>query len=156
MRFTISILTVAAALTAGSALAQVPVAGSVGTQAEVGANANANAGGLLGGVTGALGRTVNSADSAINGTVNGLATAGLRLATRADLRAGAEVRDNRGRRIGTVAAVHGDTAMVVRGGQTVHVPLSALYRAGNGLVTSLSRAELNAAAAARAQGGARY
>lgn len=147
MKISIAILTLAA-LAASPAAAQLHAGG----HADVQVGADVQAGGLLGGVTGALGQTV----TAVEGTVNGIAEAGLRLATRADLRAGATVRDRRGERIGTIAEVRGDSALVVRGGRAVHVPLASLYGSADGLVCSLSRAEVHAAAAARADAGLRY
>ena len=91
-----------------------------------------------------LDRTVDGVDRQANRALSSDAV----LATSADLRTGATVRDNRGQRIGTVQRVEADSALVVQGNRQLRVPLSALYRTGSGLVTSLSRAEVQASAGA--------
>ncbi|HXH53741.1 MAG TPA: hypothetical protein VNH53_09990 [Sphingomicrobium sp.] len=148
MRYSTRFLALGAAFAAGPALAQVNV--GVGGQADVGVNVGVGVdpAPVVDRVTGTLDRTVDTLDRTVNRTV----AQDLRIATRADVRAGAEVRDNRGNRVGTVHSVHGDMVMVVRGNRALHVPLAALYRGSRGLVTSLSRAEIEAAAAARARG----
>jgi len=144
MRYSTRFLALGAAFAAGPALAQVNV--GVGGQADVGVNVGVGVdpAPVVDRVTGTLDRTVDTLDRTVNRTV----AQDLRIATRADVRAGAEVRDNRGNRVGTVHSVHGDMVMVVRGNRALHVPLAALYRGSRGLVTSLSRAEIEAAAAA--------
>ncbi|HVL79091.1 MAG TPA: hypothetical protein VM346_07355 [Sphingomicrobium sp.] len=148
MRHSLSFLALGAALAASPALAQVNV--GLGGQAEAGARVGVgvNPGAAVEGVTGTLDRTVNALDRTVNRTVG----KDLRLATSADLRAGAEVRDGRGNRVGTVHSVHGDMVMVIEGNRAFHVPLAALYRGGKGLVTSLTRAQIEAAAQAHAHG----
>lgn len=149
MRYSIPLLALGAALTATPALAQLNVGlgGQAGANVGVGANTGANVGGVLGGVTDTLDRTVNTADR----TVNRALDSDLRLATRAEVRSGVVVRDSKGRRVGTVQSLHGNTAIVVQGGNMVHVPLAALYRSGKGLVTSLTDAQLRASASANAR-----
>ncbi|HET9458976.1 MAG TPA: hypothetical protein VFO51_03240 [Sphingomicrobium sp.] len=142
------------ALVAAPAAAQLGVGlgGNAGAGVNVGVGVGGNAGGdLVGGVTGTLDRAVGSADGAVNGALQ----SELRVATAADLTAGATVSDNSGRRVGVLQSVHGDTAVVVSGGKTLHVPIAALYSSGKGLVTKLSRKQLNAAAGAHANAGAR-
>ena len=152
MRISTSILALGALLVSNSALAQV----NLGVLGGAGANANANVGagvsadGLIGGVAGAVDRTVNAADRTANGALAG----NLRLATRTDLRAGTEVRDSRGRRVGTVQSIHGSTAVVVQGNHAFHVPVAALYRGARGLVTSLTSTQLHATATANAKANA--
>lgn len=163
MRIAISLVASAAALAAAPALAQINVglggqggaglgvqvpgasvggAGQVGTQVGVGVDTR----GTIGSVTGRLDSTVNRVDRTVNSTLD----RDLRLATSADLTAGAVVRDNRGHRIGTVQSVHGNTAMIVNAGRMFHVPISALYRGSKGLVTSLTRTQIQASATAQA------
>lgn len=137
-----------AATAAAPALAQVDV--GLGGQANVGVGAGVDAGPVLGDTLDTtrdtLDRTVDGVDRQANRALSSDAV----LATSADLRTGATVRDNRGRRIGTVQSVEADSALVVQGNRQLRVPLSALYRTGSGLVTSLSRAEVRASANAGA------
>ena len=74
--------------------------------------------------------------------------ANLTLATREQVRAGAELYDTSGNSIGTVQSVEGDVAVVIRGGKLYNVPLTEIYHgavgATHGLVTKLSRAEIQA------------
>lgn len=110
MRKAFALLTVAPALLAFPALAQVaPVGGTVG-------------------------KTVDAAN--------------LTLATREQVRAGAELYDTGGNSVGTVQSVEGDTAVVVRDGKLYNVPIAAIYHgavgATHGLVTKLSSAEIQA------------
>lgn len=110
MRKAFALLTVAPALLAFPALAQVaPIGGTVG-------------------------KTVDAAN--------------LTLATREQVRAGAELYDTSGNSVGTVQSVEGDTAVVVRDGKLYNVPIAAIYHgavgATHGLVTKLSSAEIQA------------
>jgi hypothetical protein len=135
-----------AAVAAAPALAQVGV--GVGANARVGANT----GGVLDSTRGTLDRTVDRVDRQVNRALSSDA----RLVTRAEVRGGAVVRDGRGRRIGTVHHVEHDTAIVAQGNRRLRVPLSALYRSGGRLVTTLSRAQLAASADASASAHARH
>jgi len=141
-----------AATAAAPAMAQINV--GLGGQANAGAGVGVDAGSVLGGTVdtarGTLDRTVDRVDRQANRALSSDAV----LATRADVRTGATVRDNRGRRIGTVHHVEADSALVVQGNRQVRVPLSALYRTGSGLVTSLSRADVQASATAGASANA--
>lgn len=74
------------------------------------------------------------------------------LAEPADFRAGAEVRDTAGDLVGTIEAVERDGAVVATGSVRAKLPLSSFGKNGRGLVISLSRAELEAAARARGGG----
>jgi hypothetical protein len=152
----------AAALAAAPAMAQINVGlgGQAGGGIGVGVGGQAGAGvgvggsvnptGTIGTVTGTIDRSVTSVDRTVNRTLD----RDLRVATSADVTAGAMIRDREGRRIGTVQSLHGSTAVVVEGNRTLHVPIAALYRSGKGLVTRLSRAELRANARADANAGA--
>ena len=75
-------------------------------------------------------------------------TANLTLATREQVRAGAEIYGTDGQSVGTVQSVDGDTAIVVREGKLYNVPLAAIYHgavgSSHGLVTKLSSAEIEA------------
>ena len=134
-----------AALMASPAPAQI-LGGQAGAGVGLGVGVGANVGGVVDGATGTLDRGVGTIDR----TVNGALRSDLAVATAADLTTGAEVRDNRGRRVGTLQAVHGGMALVVKGDKAVHVPIASLYRSGKGLVTKLSRSQLSAAASANA------
>ena len=142
MRPSITCIALASALVATPSIAQI----GVGVGGQVGAGVRLDTGRTLDRVGDRLDRTVDRLDRTANRALDN----DLVLATRADLRTGATVRDSRGRRVGTVQAVHRDTAIVVRGNRTLHVPLAALYRSGRGLVSSLSRAQIDASARARA------
>lgn len=149
MRKTISILALGAAFAATPALAQVNVGGQVGA----GVGVRVDPGRAVGDVTRTVDRTVDRADRTVNRTLD----RDVRVGARADVRTGATVRDSRGHRIGTVARVRGNAAVVVQGGRTFHVPLASLYRSGSGLVTSLTREQIraDASANARARGSVR-
>ena len=123
---------------------------NVGLGGQAGGNIGGNVGGVADGLTGTLDRSVGTVDRTVNGTLQ----SDLRLATAADLRAGAAVSDNRGRRVGVLQSVRGSMAVVVSGNKMLHVPLASLYRSAKGLVTRLSKAQLNAAASANANAGA--
>ena len=149
---------------AGAALAASPAAAqlglglggqpgggvSVGGNVGAGANVGVNPGAALGTVGNTLDRTVNTLDR----TANRALDSELRLATGADLQSGAVVRDQNGHSIGTVQSVSGSTAVVVRNGQMLHVPLAALYHGSSGLMTKLSKTQLRAMANAHASAGA--
>jgi len=152
MRISKSILALGAAVLATPAMAQLGVGlgGQGGVNVGVGGNVGANVGGTLDSVTGTVDRTVGTLDRIVNGTLR----SDLSAATAADLTAGAAVSDNRGRRVGVLQSVHGNTAVVVSGNKSLHVPIASLYRSGKGLVTGLSRAQLEAAASANASASA--
>ena len=92
-----------------------------------------------------VGGTVDQADAAVQKSVD---AANLTLATREQVRAGAELYGTDGQSVGTVQSVEGDTAVVVRGGKLYNVPLAEIYHgavgATHGLVTKLSSAEIQA------------
>lgn len=136
----------------GTAFAATPALGqiSVGGQTGVNVGVGVDPGATLGTVTGAVDRTVGAADRTVDRTLD----RDLRVATSADLTAGATVRDQRGNRVGTVQSVHGDTAVVVKGDKAMHVPIAQLYRSASGLVTGLTQAQLKAMATANASAGA--
>jgi hypothetical protein len=144
MRISIRFVALAAALAATPALAQVDV--GLGGRVGAGANVGVDTGRVVDGVRGSLDRTVDATDRTLNRTVR----SDLRVATRADVRSGVAVRDSRGRRVGTVQSVHGSSAIVVQGNRRMHVPLAALYRSSNGLVTGLTSAQLRASAQGKA------
>ena len=148
MRNPATILALGAALAATPALAQINV--GVGAQTGVGVGVGVNPGTAVGGVTGTVDRTVGTVDRTVNRSLN----SGLRVATSADLRSGIVVRDRRGHSIGAVQSVSGNTAVVVKGGRTMHIPIAALYRGASGIVTNLTKAQLNAMASANANAGA--
>ena len=146
MRKAFALLTVAPALIAFPAFAQLAPNGS----------ANVNLVGKVGlkggavqdpvdGVTNPVGNTVGKVDGAVGKAVD---AANLTLATREQVRAGAELYDTGGNSLGTVQSVEGDTAVVVRAGKLYNVPIAQIYHgavgATHGLVTKLSTAEIQA------------
>lgn len=146
MRKAFALLTVAPALLAFPALAQLAPDGSanVNLVGKVGLNGGA-VGAAVDGVTNPVGSTVERVDGTIGKTVD---AANLTLATREQVRAGAEIYDSSGNSVGTVQSVEGDTAVVVRGGKLYNVPIAQIYHgavgATHGLVTKLSSAEIQA------------
>ena len=92
-----------------------------------------------------VGETVDQVDGAVQKSVD---AANLTLATREQVRAGAELYGTDGSSVGTVQSVEGDVAVVVRGGKLYNVPLAEIYHgavgATHGLVTKLSSAEIQA------------
>jgi hypothetical protein len=156
MRISLRFIAFGAALAATPALAQLNVGlgGQGGVNVGVGAGVNVNPGATVGGVTNTLGNTATRLDRTVNGTVNGALDSELRLATAADLRSGATIRDNRGRKVGAIQSVQGNVALVATGGRTVRVPIASLYRSSSGLVTKLSKSQINAMASANANAGA--
>lgn len=70
-------------------------------------------------------------------------------ATAADVRSGAEVRDTSGGLVGTIESVDAEGAIVATGSVRAKLPFSSFGKNGEGLVISVTRAELEAAAAAQ-------
>ena len=104
------------------------------------------------------GRVVDHTHHAVDRAVTTSGNSGsVTLVTREQVRPGLVVRDKRGQRIGTVARVEGNQAVVVSGNRLYRVPLLALYRrttgAANGLVSSIPRAQLTARVNAKASTG---
>lgn len=149
MRKVLIILSAGTALFAAPVLAQVA---GVGGQVGLGGQVGVDTGATLGTVSDRLSGTVDRVDGTVNRTVD---STNLRVATREQVRAGADIRDGRGNSIGTVQSVEGDTAVVVRGGKLYNIPLSDIYHdasgTANGLVTRLSSGEIKARAVAGAE-----
>lgn len=142
--------TAPALLAATPALAQAastaPAVGSDGVAnvnlvGKVGLNGNA----AIQDAADPVGETVDQVDGAVQKSVD---AANLTLATREQVRAGAELYGTDGSSVGTVQSVEGDVAVVVRGGKLYNVPLAEIYHgavgATHGLVTKLSSAEIQA------------
>lgn len=138
--------TPALAQVASPAVAPAPSVGSDGVAnvnlvGKVGLNGNA----AVQDATSPVGETVDKVDGAVQKSVD---TANLTLATREQVRAGAELYGTDGSSVGTVQSVEGDVAVVVRGGKLYNVPLAEIYHgavgATHGLVTKLSSAEIQA------------
>jgi hypothetical protein len=89
--------------------------------------------------------SVERVDATVDKAVD---AANLTLATREQVRPGAEIRGPDGKSVGTVQSIEGDTAVVIRGGKLYNVPLAEIYHgavgATHGLVTKLSSAEIQA------------
>ena len=136
---------IAAALAASPAAPQVGVGGGVGVG--VGTGVAVDTGRTVGTVVDSVDRTQRLTDRTLDSTR-------FALVTRSQVSTGAEVRDSRGQRIGTVARLDGNSAIVVSGRNAYRVPLSALYRrtsgAARGLVTTIPRAQLTGHASANA------
>jgi hypothetical protein len=75
------------------------------------------------------------------------------LATAADLRAGTQVLDAAGGVVGTVVSADADSAVVNTGTIRAEIPLRSFGKNNRGLVISLTRAQLEAAARAQSPGG---
>lgn len=148
MRNNFALLVAATTALAAPAFAQTSLGGSV--DAGVGASTG-GVGNTLGTATDRLGKTVDRVDGTVNKSLD---STRLTLATREQVRAGAQITDRAGNSIGTVQSIDGDNAIVVDGGKLYNIPLGSLYSKGagaaNGLVTKLPRTEI----AARVQGGA--
>jgi len=146
MRNAFALLTLAPALLAVPALAQLAPDGSanVNLVGKVGLN-GAAVEAAVDGVTSPVGGTVDRVDGAVGKTVD---AANLTLATREQVRAGAEPYDTSGNSVGTVQSIEGDTAVVLRGGKLYNVPIAQIYHSAVGathsLVTKLSSAEIQA------------
>ena len=70
-------------------------------------------------------------------------------ATVSDVREGSTVHDTQGSVVGTIESVDENGAVVSTGRARARLPFSSFGKNGRGLVISLSRAELEAAVAAR-------
>lgn len=150
-------IAIAAAITATivAAPAAAQLVGSVGADVGVGTGVVVDTGRTVGSVIDTVDRTgtraVTQADRLANRTIAGTQVT---LVSRTDVRSGAEVRDSRGKRVGTVQEINGDTAVVVSGQRAYHVPLASLYRSASGkartLYTAVPRTQLAAHAAAQA------
>jgi hypothetical protein len=68
------------------------------------------------------------------------------LATAADIRAGVQVRDQTGAAVGSIESVDATGAVVATGNVRAKLPLTSFGRNNQGLVISLTRAQLEAAA----------
>lgn len=151
MRKAFILIAGSAAILATPALAQVGgvVGGTVDTTAQVGTGTVGNA---VTGVTGQVGNTVDQVDGSVNKKLDATK---LTLATRDQVRAGAQITDGAGNGIGTVQSIDGDNAIVVDGGKLYNIPLGSLYSQAEGaagtLVTKLPRADIKA----RVQGEAK-
>jgi rRNA processing protein Gar1 len=67
-------------------------------------------------------------------------------ATAADVKAGASVYDQNGGLVGKVDSVSGKNAVISTGAVKASVPVSSFAKGDKGLVMSMSKAELDAAA----------
>lgn len=149
MRHTLTLLAAGTALLAAPALAQLGTDGvaNVNLVGQVGVNPA----GTVRDVTAPVGDTVERVDRTVK---KALDPATLTLATREQVRAGAEIYDTSGNSVGTVQSIDGGTAIVVRDGKLYDVPLSAIYHnaadRAHALVTKLPGTEIKA----RASGGA--
>lgn len=141
----------AAAATMAAAPAAAQVGAGIGANVGIGTSVGVDPARTVGSVLDTAGRTVDRTDRFANRTINGTRVA---LVARSDVRSGAEVRDSRGQRVGTVQQLDGNAAVVVSGRNAYHVPLSALYRTTTGkaryLVTAIPRAQLTGHANAHA------
>ena len=70
----------------------------------------------------------------------------LTAATSADLKAGVSVYDQKGDLVGKVESVSGDNAVVSTGSARASIALSSFGKSDQGLVISMTKGELNAAA----------
>jgi hypothetical protein len=80
---------------------------------------------------------------------SGEPAAAVTAATAADVRTGATVQDPQGGIVGTIEAVDAEGAVVSTGNARAKMPISSFGKNANGLVISMTRAELEAAVSAR-------
>lgn len=143
MRMGLLLVAGTAALSAAPVLAQV--GGSVDTTVGAGPVT-----GAVKDVTGQLDSTVGRLDGAVNGTID---STKLVIATREQVRAGAQVTDTHGNSVGTVQSLDGENVVIVDGGKLYNIPLAELYSRADSvtgpLVTKLPRSAIRA----RVQGG---
>lgn len=135
-----------ATLAAGTAL--LTAAAPALASAQVGTDGVAQVN-LVGQVGAGAGAAVENITNPVGGTVDkAVDTANLTLATREQVRAGAELYGPDGKSVGTIQSVEGDTAVVIRGGKLYNVPVAEIYHGAvdgtHGLVTKLSSAEIQA------------
>lgn len=146
MRKALALLMAGPAFLAVPALAQLAPDGSanINLVGKVGLKGGA-VDAAVDGITNPVGGTVDRLDGTPNKTVDATS---LTLATREQVRAGAELYDTSGNSVGTVQSIDGDTAVVIRGGKLYNVPIAEIYHgavgATHGLVTKLSSAEIQA------------
>lgn len=141
---------------AGAAILAVPAFAQVGgvvggsVDATVGAGTGPVAG-TVDNLTGQVGNSVDRVDGVVNGAID---STKLVVATREQVRAGAQITDTQGHDVGTVQSVDGGNAVIVDGGKLYNIPLSELYTKADSvtgsLITKLPKAEIRA----RVQGGA--
>src|SRR5205085_854635 len=74
------------------------------------------------------------------------AAAAVRVATAADLRSGVQARDQTGGLVGTVESADATGAVVSTGTIRARLPLASFGASGQGLVISMTRGQLEAAA----------
>lgn len=142
MQKALTLLAAGAAILAAPALAQVggTVGGSVDTTVGTGPVA-----GTVGNVTGQVGKTVEHVDGAVNGAID---STKLVVATREQVRAGAQIVDTKGNSVGTVQSIDGANAVIVDGGKLYNIPLAEIYSKADSvtgpLVTKMARSEIRA------------
>lgn len=142
-------------LAAGTALIAAPALAQLGADGVANVNlvgqVRANPADTVSGLTEPVGDTVERVDRT---ATKALDPATLTLATREQVRAGAEIHDSGGNSVGTVQSVDGGTAIVVRDGTLYDVPLSEIYHnaadPAHALVTRLPGASIKARASAGA------
>ena len=144
----------AALFAAASAL---PLAGA-GAQVAVDVNAGVNANlPVRSTVDAATDAARNAADTAANAADRSVAAsaraeageAKLVAVTEADIKAGDTVRDTAGGLVGKVESVDASGAVVATGKSRVQIPVTSFGKNQQGLVITMTRAELDAAASAK-------
>lgn len=146
MRNILTLMAAGTALLSAPALAQ-PGADGVAHVNLVG-QLGANPAGTAHDATAPVGHMVDRVDGIAKKAID---PATLTLATREQVRAGAEIYDTSGNSVGTVQSIDGGTAIVVRGGKLYDLPLSEIYHnatdRAHALVTKLPSTEIKARAA---------
>jgi hypothetical protein len=74
------------------------------------------------------------------------AAASVKVATKADVKAGASVYDPNGKLVGKIDSVDGKSAVLNTGKVQVKIPLASIARDEKGLAIGMSKAEIEAAA----------
>ena len=151
------ILTAAAAALAVPAMAQVGV--DVDATTEAGVGVEAPVAGTLDTVQDTVDTVSDTAQDAVNTATDtavdttdqasdAATSAEVQPAAAADVKAGAEVRDTDGNMVGTVESVDANGAVIATGEARVQIPVTSFAKNDQGLVITMSKAELEAAAEA--------
>lgn len=127
-------------------------AGNAQVAADVGVNAQVNAPvqSTVDAATDAVDSAVDTANTQVGVEARAEATgAEVVAATPADIKAGDTVRDKAGAVVGKIESVDASGAVIATGKSRVQIPVGSFGKNNQGLVIAMSKAELDAAAAAK-------
>lgn len=132
MTFKTVILTATALVLAAGANAQTPAGAS--------ADADVKANTALGSVAGTVDAATDAQPAAKSDVV---------AVTEADVKTGAVVHDSSGAEVGKVESVNAEGVVIATGKSRVQIPLASVGKSSHGLTIAMTKAELDAAAAAK-------